>query len=152
MRIRIFRNTDRNAIANGYDPATSVMVEVLAYDDDAADHHDALETAFERLNVGDDPEFGTPHADALVYRMRGNQSLSVGDVVACDRSFYACAPSGWQPIAHPQLVTPVQPGTTSIAPPTSRTGRQPLRERFVRRLTVWSAVTTIVTAIVRRLR
>lgn len=118
MRIRIFHNTNREAMLSGYTAGQSV-VEVYAYEDtNAASTDDALEAAFERFNVGHDPQFGTPHPDALSYRKRLNRSLSVGDVLACDSNFYACASMGWQPIPAPRVVNLTQHGTTP-APATS---------------------------------
>ena len=115
MRIRVFHNTDRDAMLFGYTTGQPV-VEVYAYDDDtAASHEEALETAFMLFNIGDDPDFGTPRPDARAYRARHNRSLSVGDVAACDGAFYACALAGWQPIDAPPVVVRAQPGTTPLA-------------------------------------
>ncbi|HEY0697395.1 MAG TPA: hypothetical protein VGD43_06255 [Micromonospora sp.] len=41
-----------------------------------------LSDVYRLFNVGHDPQFGTPDPRAVVYRERGNRSLSVGDVVA----------------------------------------------------------------------
>jgi hypothetical protein len=79
MRLRIFRNTNRVAMALGHMPDHEV-VEVYAYDDTTAPHHvAACEQAFELFDIGDDPNFGPPDKRAIEYRRRGNRSLSVGD-------------------------------------------------------------------------
>jgi hypothetical protein len=49
------------------------------------------ESAFERFNVGND-------VFAERYRINGNRSLSVGDVVSVSGRAYACGPLGFEPI------------------------------------------------------
>ncbi|GGM24097.1 hypothetical protein ACFFX1_10180 [Dactylosporangium sucinum] len=90
------------------------------------------EQVFCTLNVGDDPEFGTPDARAVAYRAQGHRSLSVGDVVAIDQRFYACARFGFKPIDPPAAgdlsagtgphrgpapATPTRPATAATFPP-----------------------------------
>ena len=59
---------------------------------------------FELFNVGEDPAFGPPHPRAVDYRRCGNRSLSVGDVVAVDGRFYACASTGWAALKDRPLI------------------------------------------------
>lgn len=75
-----------------------------------------LSKAFEIFNVGDDPEFGPVNPVALVYRERKNRSLSVGDVVQVEGSFYACESVGWKRIheVHINKVRDYSHGTTPI--------------------------------------
>jgi hypothetical protein len=58
----------------------------------------ALETVFEQLNI-DDPD----QLWAINYRLAGNRSLSVGDVVVTGETAWACAPSGWDLLTADQL-------------------------------------------------
>lgn len=61
---------------------------------------DICEEVFRLLNVGDDPTFNEsgPDPRAVQYRMRGNRSLSVGDVIQIGVRWFACASSGWVPL------------------------------------------------------
>lgn len=58
----------------------------------------ALEKVFEQLNIDDPTE-----SWALKYRLAGQRSLSVGDVVVIGETAWACAPSGWDLITAEQL-------------------------------------------------
>ncbi len=78
------------------------------------------DAAFRLFNVGDDPERGTPDPRAVLYRARGNRSMSKGDVVRIDRAtsrvWFACASFGWVEIAEPQwfAVDATRYGTTPL--------------------------------------
>ena len=58
----------------------------------------ALGWAYELLNIGDDPECGTPDPQAVAYRQNGNRSLSVGDVLLLGDTAWSVDRSGWSPI------------------------------------------------------
>lgn len=62
----------------------------------------ALETIFEQLNIDDPTETW-----ALQYRLAGNRSLSVGDVVRIGETAWAVADRGWHPLPTDQLVAAV---------------------------------------------
>ncbi len=64
------------------------------------------------FNVGDDPDYGTPDPRAVIYRMRRNRSLSVGDVVSIDGRWYACRSVGWESIDPPRIESITLHGTT----------------------------------------
>lgn len=119
-RIRVFHNTNRAAMLDGYGPDDRT-VEVFAYDEPAVTagttDEESAAGVYELTNVGDDPSFGTPDHRALEYRARRNRSLSVGDVIAINGRFYACASSGWTPISRPLLDTSPRPGTTPLHSP-----------------------------------
>jgi hypothetical protein len=76
-----------------------------------------LEEIFHLLNVGADPDFGTPDERAVAYRRNRNRSLSVGDVVAIGQRWYACARIGWAQITEPaadDISYDSHEGTTSL--------------------------------------
>ena len=76
---------------------------------------EVTEAMYRLLNIGDDPDFGTPDPRALDYRARGNRSLSVGDLVAIDGDFHACAATGFVPVHHhPAVVVQTRHGTTPL--------------------------------------
>lgn len=76
---------------------------------------DALERVYFLLNVGDDPEYGNPDPVSLLYRARGNRSLSVGDVIQIDSLWYAVGRYGWKEINPPYFLTKRDlPGTHSL--------------------------------------
>ena len=57
------------------------------------------EQVFEQLNIDH------PTADwALAYRLRGNRSLSVGDVLVLGETAWACASVGWTAISTDALL------------------------------------------------
>jgi hypothetical protein len=126
MRVRIFHTDD---LASAYDtdgPGTGLR-EVFSCDepDPAADssgtenvpegvHLAILERMFFLFNVGDDPAFGTPDPRAVAYRRQRLRSLSMGDVVALDDVFYACASVGWKRLDPPPEI--VDGGSDSTPP------------------------------------
>lgn len=79
-----------------------VLVTQFEMDGGAVDNS-TLEEVFRLLNVGDDPEFGTPDPRAVAYRAAGNRSLSVGDVVQVDGEWFAVDRFGWTPIKKPTV-------------------------------------------------
>jgi hypothetical protein len=127
MRVRIFHTDDLSSAYFSDGPGTGLR-EVFAYDEpgpapgrpdsDPADHLAILEQVFMLFNVGDDPAFGTPDPRAVAYRGQRLRSLSVGDVVALDDAFYACASLGWQHLdtAPDTIETTEQTGTDPTAP------------------------------------
>lgn len=105
------------AFLDGYqagDPVVCVFTALAIgerYGSDLA----ACEDMFRLLNIGHDPDMGTPDLRAVDYRRRGNRSLSVGDVVAVDDRFYACAPVGFVPLASaPSVCVQTRYGTTPL--------------------------------------
>lgn len=99
-RVRVFlNNAFGGSYLRGYQ-AGNTVTEVFAYDetdlDAEIDDLALAERAFELLNIGDDPSFGTPDQRAVDYRGRGNRSLSVGDVIAIDERFWSCDSVGWR--------------------------------------------------------
>lgn len=82
------------------------LVPVASYcDDEGGRRHAACERAFHLLNVGHDPDFGTPDERAVTYREQGNRSLSVGDVVQVTEgvlsAWFSCDATGFSHIAPP---------------------------------------------------
>lgn len=75
-----------------------ILVPVASYEAEGTDA-ELLASAFQIFNVGDDPDFGEPNPLAQLYRLRGNRSLSVGDVVSFTEEeqtrWHACARFGW---------------------------------------------------------
>lgn len=55
----------------------------------------ALAESFDLLNIGDDPMYGDPDQRAVTYRLLGNRSLSVGDVISVDGDSFAVEAVGW---------------------------------------------------------
>src|SRR5689334_19467441 len=93
---------------DGYAPAHPVMPVFTAELPDS-DDITACDQLYRLLNVGDDPDFGTPDIRALEYRMRGNRSMSVGDLARIDGRLYACAVDGWVPLTvEPTIVCQTQ--------------------------------------------
>jgi hypothetical protein len=64
----------------GYQPEHT-LTHVADMEVPVAGPEQVAERVYHLLNVGDDPEFGTPDPQAVAYRARRNRSLSVGDVV-----------------------------------------------------------------------
>lgn len=82
---------------------------------DQADEYPALEEIFRLLNVGDDPDYGEPDPQAQAYRLWGNRSLSVGDVVKLQGGrWFAVARIGWVTIPEPAVFAS-QLGTRDLA-------------------------------------
>lgn len=110
MRVTVFLNETkdehgRNLGYFGYEPNhvlrlahTATVTEIMGGQIITWDDQRVLERVFHLLNVGDDPDFGTPHPVAIAYRAKRNRSLSVGDVVMIDGRVFTCADVGWQPI------------------------------------------------------
>ncbi|MGW5049723.1 hypothetical protein [Actinokineospora sp. NPDC004072] len=112
-RVRVYLNTARDSF-RGY-RSHHEIVEVAAYL--ATQHDGILDDAFHTFNVGDDPCFGPPDPRAVVYRLRGNRSLSVGDVIALDDEFHSCEPAGWRKLTTPPVITDLHaPGITPLQP------------------------------------
>ena len=80
---------------------------------DGAEHLAICEALWRLLNIGDDPDFGTPDPRAVAYRQRGNRSLSAGDLgcIGSGAWYAAAARAGFTPVPAPLLVTEQQPGT-----------------------------------------
>lgn len=116
-RVRVFHNYNFRDGVRGHQPGHR-MTEVYAYDETDLGPEDddmvLLERAFELFNVGDDPDRGEPDTRALVYRERGNRSLSVGDVVAVDQRYYACDPFGWRELEDLSIQQQQTDGTTPL--------------------------------------
>ena len=79
---------------------------------------DVLAETFAVLNIGDDPDFGTPDRRVLLYRARGNRSLSIGDVIQIGATWNAVAPVGFTTIAaEPDIrLGARRPGTRPLIP------------------------------------
>ena len=108
-RVRILLN-HRHAKIWGY-RSSDVLREVYSYDEDPdldaddpspSDDAQFLRRIFERFNIGADRH-------AHHYFRAGNRSLSVGDVVAIDDRYYACAESEWIPIDTPATIVAPEP-------------------------------------------
>ena len=85
----------------GFDETTAQLRMAESFDLELPEHltgsavvDAALNVVFEQLNI-DDPE----HIWALRYRLAGNRSLSVGDVVVTGETAWVVAPIGWKPIS-----------------------------------------------------
>jgi len=92
MLVRIYHNAARDPEGRnlgffGYDPEHP-MVLVFAYVSPETDSGKAIEQAFHTFNVGE-------NMLATAYRQRKLRSLSVGDIVACDDTYYSCESLGW---------------------------------------------------------
>jgi len=120
VRVRVFHNNHvHEKYLRGYEPGqtvTEVFVYTTAPKADTHDHDQSLATeAFELLNIGDDPQFGTPDPRAVAYRAPGNRSLSVGDVIAIDDRFYSCDSRGWRELTEqPPVEQRAAHGTTPL--------------------------------------
>ncbi|GGM73629.1 hypothetical protein GCM10012275_50450 [Longimycelium tulufanense] len=114
MHVHIYHNTNRKAMIDGYQHDHDVVL-VAHYDDcTAPDHIAACNKAFALYNADHNPDVTEPDPHVTQYRERGNRSLSVGDVVACDDHFFACQNSGWSAIAEPTVAWLSMPGTTPL--------------------------------------
>jgi hypothetical protein len=110
MKVKVYHNVAVDdagrhlGFLDGYRQGLPVTL-VFTTDLPQCDDLDACEQLYQLLNVGDDPDFGTPDPSAVQYRARGNRSLSVGDVASIDGRFYACAGFGWERLDHqPSIV------------------------------------------------
>lgn len=120
MRVTVYHNCARDddgrpvAFLDGYQPDHAVTPVADLNVPGPADRSDVLDRMYFLFNVGDDPDFGTPNAMAVEYRKRENRSLSIGDVVCVDDEWFACADSGWTPVARPQITHTTLHGTTPL--------------------------------------
>jgi hypothetical protein len=67
---------------------------------------------YDLLTTGHEPEVGPADIRAVAYRARGNRSLSFGDIVAVDGTFYARLHVGFFRISPPKTTTEGRPGST----------------------------------------
>lgn len=74
------------------------LVKVASLIVDADTVEQAMDVAYRLLNVGDDPDFGTPDPQALDYRAARNRSLSVGDVLVFDGVAFTVADMGFEQV------------------------------------------------------
>lgn len=104
--VRVYHNVHEDHYFLGYCPDHLLIevaqIQTLAFDTDT--DTDFLEFVFDLFNIGDDPDFGVVHPLAAVYRLRGNRSLSKGDVIAVEDAglpprYYACEGSGWRALS-----------------------------------------------------
>jgi hypothetical protein len=115
MRIRVFHALPAARSPSARASGPSAVVEVFAYDDpEPGDARDALDRAFRLLNVGHDPDFGTPDERAVRYRRRRNRSLCVGDVVAVDDTHFVCKAAGFEETRQRVAIELALFGTTPI--------------------------------------
>lgn len=111
MKVTVFHNiaTDPQGRHLGWDSGYRPghpLVPVFRYETDSTlGVMGIANEAYRLFNVGDDPTFGTPAAEAVQYRMLQNRSLSKGDVLLLHTddgpTWLACASSGWDPIDPP---------------------------------------------------
>lgn len=116
--VRVFHNNHSGEkYLRGYESRQTVT-EVFTYTArPKGDTHDHVlaDEAFALFNIGDDAAYGTPDPRAVDYRVRGNRSLSVGDVVAIDGRFHSCDSSGWHELTEqPPVEQRAAPGTTPL--------------------------------------
>ncbi|GAC1527411.1 MAG: hypothetical protein NVS3B1_17670 [Marmoricola sp.] len=105
--IQVFHNVAKDAEGRplgffGYQPSQALVevahVDVGGIEVNGGGLYGALDRVFYLLNVGDDPEFGTPDPQAVAYRARRNRSLSVGDVCVIEGVAFAVASFGFEPV------------------------------------------------------
>ncbi|MET8779072.1 hypothetical protein ABZV58_29060 [Nocardia sp. NPDC004654] len=99
--VAVFVNTDPLALLDGYSPGAQL---VLAYRytmaaASAGEDRMLLERVFAAFNDHPVHPDDQQHADA--WAAKRLRSLSVGDVVAIDDRYYACASVGWTSIPAP---------------------------------------------------
>lgn len=114
MKVTVYHNVALDdagrhlGILDGYQPDHPVT-PVLATELPEGDAIAVCDELYRLLNIGDDPNFGAPDPRALEYRMRGNRSLSIGDLARLDGQFHALTADGWQPLAaEPTIVRETQ--------------------------------------------
>lgn len=122
VKLSIYHNTTKDeqgrllGMVDGYEPG-HLLTKVYELDArDGAHWAAALAYAYDVFNVGH--EATPPNRDAVGYRARDNRSLSIGDVVEIEGTWYACMPVGWGEIPTPepaQLVDKLMHGTTPAA-------------------------------------
>ncbi|HKT03047.1 MAG TPA: hypothetical protein VJT31_26255 [Rugosimonospora sp.] len=107
IRVRAYLNTTTVdgglpiGMLFGYQPEHELVLAFETTVMGTSPDHAVCEQVFRLLNIGDDPEVGTPDPRAVAYRQRGHRSMSPGDVVSVDDRFYACASAGFDPIDPP---------------------------------------------------
>jgi predicted RecA/RadA family phage recombinase len=112
VKVRAYHNVAGDQ-GEPYKPG-DVLVPVAAWDVPAGqDPLCVAEGVYELLNVGDDPDLGTPdkrlRAIAVEYRERGNRSVSLGDVVCIGEEWFAVARGGFTRVEK-------EPGLFSLVP------------------------------------
>lgn len=101
-------------MVDGYRDGHPVVL-VFTHRIEGRSHAYVLQELYRLLNVGDDPEFGTPDPAAVEYRQRGNRSLSMGDVIEIDDTFYAVRDTAWEQLAErPFVVATSRPGSRPV--------------------------------------
>lgn len=99
----------------GYQPGHPLVPVARYVTDSSGGDLELCEDAYRLFNLGDDPTWGQPDARAREYRVRGNRSLSEGDVVVIDGRAYACRAAGFEPIGSDlTIVDRSRPGTASL--------------------------------------
>ncbi|MFD4407732.1 hypothetical protein ACFWPH_33705 [Nocardia sp. NPDC058499] len=94
-RVRVFCNNDRD-ILDGYQPEAHLVLAYTLTAPTACSDSQILEWVFAMFN--DHPLDADDETHTRAWYDSGLRSLSVGDVVAIDDNFYACASIGWIPI------------------------------------------------------
>jgi hypothetical protein len=131
MRIVVFHNIATDDVGRseawlGYRPGHPLVpVYVLERLEVEQSPSAVAEMIYHLLNVGDDPQFGIPHPDAVAYRTAKNRSLSVGDVVLVGDEWWACASMGFERIEAPRWLA-VGVGKHGTTPLESRRWSPPL--------------------------
>jgi len=82
-------------MADGFKPGDPLLHVASWLTTVTADDDQVLRTVWHIFNVGDDEEFGPTYAVALEYRLRGNRSLSKGDVVRIGLEHYSVDGNGF---------------------------------------------------------
>ncbi|MGV9823478.1 hypothetical protein [Nocardia xishanensis] len=101
VTVTVFVNTDPLALLCGYSPGAQLVL-AYRYTLPAAtvgDDRLLLERVFAAFN--DQPVHPDDQLHADAWAAKRLRSLSVGDVVALDDRYYACAPVGWMSIPAP---------------------------------------------------
>ncbi|WP_067484216.1 hypothetical protein [Actinomadura hibisca] len=117
------------------DPAVHVFTTTAPR---GSDHLEVCKDMYRLLNVGDDPEFGTPDPRAIHYRDQGHRSLSLSDLVCVDGSWYSCESSGFSKAEPPRVIEEPADEPEPVAAPVFRSGRLaafPLTEPMLGRKT-----------------
>ncbi|MFD3707430.1 hypothetical protein ACFWUP_30210 [Nocardia sp. NPDC058658] len=116
VKVAVYLAASPHAMLDGYHPTTPVTLgdqftldlptqvadsprtRILARPTEIADTV-SLERIFAALNGHPEPD--DEHHTTRWYAAR-NRSLSVGDIVALDTRYYACASTGWQRVDPPE--------------------------------------------------
>ncbi|MDN5757920.1 MAG: hypothetical protein L0H59_05220 [Tomitella sp.] len=88
----------------GYQPGQPMALVFRAGLPDSLTGAKALESLFEEFNIGDDRPAGGAYR--TVYGLR---SLSVGDIVELDGTYYACGSCGWSQQPEPLVAVRSHP-------------------------------------------